>query len=133
LKSQASRDLSVVIDTMVTGGRPCSAPKDVIHTKEPQVIEVRPKTYHCRGLIPWGVKPIWAVVPSVFSPSKWCRQKLTAKEILLSQDISHQVLSSCTDKMLVTLLGTPILIPGKCCTVCLEALDTEASTKYGHS
>jgi len=125
VRTQAPRDLSAIIDTMVSGGCPCTTPKEVIHSKEPQIIEVRPKTYHCKGLVPWGVEPIWAVVPSVFSPSKWCRRKLTAKEILLSRDISHQVLCSCDDKTLLLMVATPIPLPGKCCTVCLEALDDE--------
>jgi hypothetical protein len=97
---QAQRDLSCIVDSMVTRGTPCAPPKSLQENKEPCVVELRPGTYHGRGLIPWKLKDVRAVVPSVFSPTKWIRRALTDKEKLLAWDVSHEILNYLPDRSL---------------------------------
>jgi hypothetical protein len=71
---QAQRDLSTIVDSMVSRGTPCAPPYILNRDKEPAVIELCPGTFHGRGLIPWNTIDIRAVVPSIFSPTKWIRR-----------------------------------------------------------
>jgi hypothetical protein len=69
---QAPRYMGTIIDPMNSLGHPCPAPKLVkASTGQPQVIEIWPGSYHCKGLLPWATHLVWIIAPSVFSPTSW--------------------------------------------------------------
>jgi len=121
---QAQRDLSTVVDSMISKGTPCAPPRKLNQEKELSAVELRPGTFHGRGLIPWNAAAIRVVVPGVFSPTKWIRRTLTDKERLLSWDISHEVLSVLPEKELRKLLSSGVALPAKCCTTVLDGIIT---------
>jgi len=110
---QAQRDLSTIVDSMISKGTPCAPPRILNQEKKLSSVELRPGTFHGRGLIPWNSAEIRIVVPGVFSPTKWIRRTLTDKERLLSWDISHKVLSFLPEKELRKMLAGGIAIPAK--------------------
>jgi hypothetical protein len=134
VKEQDKRDLSTVLDSMVSSGRPCAAPKSVIITNPPKVIEVRPGTFHSCGLIPWNARKLWVIAPSVFSPTKWCCRGLTLTEKLLSRDVSQEQMALLS-KPLTTELGQDnTYVPAKCCLALLDAmLEIDTHRRYDSS
>jgi hypothetical protein len=68
---QAQRDLSTIVDSMISKGTPCALPRILNQERELSAVELRPGTFHGRGLIPWNSAEIRIVVPGVFSPTKW--------------------------------------------------------------
>lgn len=66
----SGRDLSSVLNSMLSG-LPCSAPS-VVYLDKPRVLQLRPRMYHGGGLLPWGERKGYVLVPSTFSPTGWC-------------------------------------------------------------
>jgi len=79
------RDIYSIVDSTVHGYA-CPAPQKVI-TTEIGVAQLQPSTYHAAGLYPLKKPAVRFVVPSVFSPTGWVRQKLTGPEMCQVWDI----------------------------------------------
>lgn len=122
IKEQAKRDLSSILDSMVSSGRPCAAPRSIDTPNLPKVTEIRPGTYHGCGLLPWNSQKLWVIAPSVFSPTKWCCRGLTITEKLLSRDISQDQMASLSRSLLLKLGQDSTYVPGKCCLAFLDAI-----------
>lgn len=88
---QAQRDLSSIIDSMCSSGIPCSAPRSIDMVKVPTVHELRPGTFHYQGLLPWAIYQPIVIAPNVYSATKFCRRKLTGKEMMHVLDIPDWV------------------------------------------
>ncbi len=105
------------------GGRPVGIPIPLNTTTAPSLVELHPKTFHGRGLIPWGANNFWVITPNVFSPTKWCLRKLTQTETLYARDVSHELVTSHLNfKDLTALTADCTYIPGKVCLVFLDSL-----------
>lgn len=83
---------------------------------------MRPGTFHFQGLLPWGARRAWVVAPNVFSPTKWCRRKLTDGEVLRSLDIPGSVLSLLDGRRMKSLLQATSVVPSKCLLTLLNTL-----------
>jgi hypothetical protein len=72
---------SVVSDT--AGGKPW--PKPVMaRLKDPKVVELTPGVYHGGGLLPVDHLNGSFILRSVFTPTKWCRRRLTRSEVAMA-------------------------------------------------
>jgi hypothetical protein len=122
-RKQAHRVISTIMDSMVSLGAPCTAPQPLVQEKEPSIVEIHTGTFHGYGLIPWENLSLCAIVPSMFSPTKWCYHKLTTRELLLSWDLSQVLLAHWKEKELNTVLAGGITLLAKCCKTIIEALE----------
>jgi hypothetical protein len=94
--SAAFRDLSSVLDPKVNG-IPCSAPGENLDTsRRPEVIQLRPNVYHGGGLIPWVARSSFIVSPSIYSPTRWVRRRLTNQEMISVLDYSSEMFKGLT-------------------------------------
>jgi hypothetical protein len=82
------RDVHSVISDVVCG-QPWPRP-NAVRLDNPRVLEVAPGLYHGGGLLPVDHPGGSFVVRSVFSKSKWCRRRLTKKEVATAFDVPHQ-------------------------------------------
>jgi hypothetical protein len=73
----AQRDLSSIINSTTGHGYPCQPPPLLPHLHD---FEIRPRTYHGHGLFPFYIRDAYYIVPSVYTPSKWCRRHLSGEE-----------------------------------------------------
>jgi len=85
LASVGSHDLSTVFDTKLQG-IPCPPPSE-IKSSFPQVVQVRPNTFHGGGLLPWGSRRDFVIAPCIFSPTNWVRRRVHGREMLKILDI----------------------------------------------
>lgn len=133
LATQAKRDMSTIIDTMQSGEYPCPPPPSAPRTATPQVIEMRPWTFHFQGLLPWGVHLAWVISPNVFSTTKWCQCKLTSTEILCSKDIPMDVISLLDARHSRILAQESDFVPTKCSLALLDVLLLDIADENGKS
>jgi hypothetical protein len=69
--SSSFRDLTSALNPK-SNGVPCPAPSVSLDSgSRPRVIQLRPNTYHGRGLIPWIARSSFIITPSIYSPTKW--------------------------------------------------------------
>jgi hypothetical protein len=116
----AGRDLSSIINTKVEG-MPCPAPIALPHLVR-EVIEVRPKTYHGGGLLPWGCFDGKIVAPCIFSRTGWVRRKLTGGEVLKALDIPDELEAMLTSLQVKSICSDTTLIPLKVATALIDAI-----------
>jgi hypothetical protein len=93
------------MDSMCSSGIPCSAPRSIDRVKVPAVYELRPGTFHYQGLLPWAIHQPIVIAPNVYSATKFCRRKLTGKEMMHVLDVPDwvgQLLQSNEIKELIT-------------------------------
>jgi len=116
-ESVAGRDLLCLVDPKVSGYA-CPAPRAAPEGK-PQVVRIRPNTFHVGGLYPSGEMAPRFVVPCVFSKTGWVRRQLTVRERCWVYDIGAEMIDSLSeDEMMKACKGN--LIPGR---VALKVLD----------
>jgi hypothetical protein len=100
-----ARDVhSVVSDTVA--GRACAALKPV-RLAVPSVHELRPGVYHGGGLLPVDQPNGQFIVRSVYTPTRWCRRRLTKPELATAFDIPHAVIQACRPAELCALITHP--------------------------
>ena len=106
----AGRDMYSIINSKAEG-LPCKPPVSC-SCDVPKVVKLRPGTYHVGGLYPTGVDKVHVIVPSVFSPTKWVRRRLTGLEMCKLWDIPEEVIvelgskdmaAICEERELLTL------------------------------
>jgi hypothetical protein len=127
---QGQRDVSTILDAMVNKGHPCTAPKSIPACPIPRVVEICPGTYHSSGLVPWKTRSLWVITPNGFSPTKWCRRKLTQTEILLSRDVPSMARSMLSEDQVMELLLDSSYIPNKCCLALLDAFPSTVQPSW---
>jgi hypothetical protein len=80
------RDLTAILDTRARHGVPCSAP-DEVRFEVPKIVKFGGRsTYHSGGWLPGGVRDLLVIAANSFSPTNWCRRKLSPEEGLMVQD-----------------------------------------------
>jgi hypothetical protein len=121
----AGRDLSTILNTKLEG-MPCPQPSPVNDT-ERRVVEVRPKTYHGGGLLPWGSFDAKVIAPSIFSPTGWVRRQLSGSEVLKALDIPDEVETILTSKQVKTICQDASLVPLKVIIWLVDALPGAAA------
>jgi hypothetical protein len=104
------RYLSSIVHSTVSHGLPCPPPPPLTHLHD---FLIRPNTYHGHGLFPFWIRDAYFVVPSVYTPSKWCRRHLTGEETVLALDISDQHIQSLTSDERKAICNDTSFIPGK--------------------
>ena len=80
------------------------------------IVKVGKSLYHGGGLCPSGLEicPVF-LLPSVFSPTDWCRRRLTAEESWGIFEVPHRALESPRALPPVTVWGAcKMLLPGRC-------------------
>jgi len=102
IAQRAGRDLCVIVDSKL-GGVPCPPPVKLKTAVRPDVISLRPGTYHAGGLYPISKGPCRLIVPSVFSPTGWVRRKLSGKELCAAQDIAEEQFDKLSSKEIAEL------------------------------
>jgi len=117
----SGRNLHSLLDAMASG-RPCVAPPKVTPGSTPVVIKQRQSTYHCDGLLPWSNRQAFITAPSVFSPTKWVRRKLTTQEMLNVLDVPDSLGSSLTPRQQTSLIHDDNLLPLKVALQLLNGL-----------
>jgi hypothetical protein len=95
---------SVISDTV--GGTACAKPV-ASRLPSPQVMELKPGLYHAGGLLPLDHLRGRFAVRSVYTASKWCVRRLTARELATAFDVPHQVASQCSAAELTALTQHP--------------------------
>ena len=108
----AYRDLSGIINSTAGHGLSCPAPLKIA-SKQPRMVELRPKVYHGAGLFPFKERSAHYIVPSVFTNTRWCRRRLTAEETLLSLDIGESIIAGLKSHQKATLCNDTWFIPSK--------------------
>jgi hypothetical protein len=127
--SAAFRDLSSVLDPKVNG-IPCSAPGENLDaSRRPEVIQLRPNVYHGGGLIPWVARSSFIVSPSIYSPTRWVRRRLTNQEMSSVLDYSSEMFKGLTQNQWSSIVKDTGTIPQK---VLLKALDILDFGIWGH-
>ncbi len=116
----SSQDLSSVLDTLQEG-RPCPPPK-TLTSQTPAVCQLRPKTFHSSGLIPWSIQNLFVIVPCIFSPTGWVRRRLSHNEWLAIMDIPRDKVASLNGKEINSLLNSNSFFPLKVSTAILDSL-----------
>jgi hypothetical protein len=109
----AQRDMSSVIDTMVSTGHPCPIPQCMKPSETPKVLEVRPGTYHFQGLLPWDGRQSTIIAPNIFSTTKWCKRRLTGSELLKILDVPDDIANKLKGASIKDLIGDLSFIPMK--------------------
>jgi hypothetical protein len=94
----------------------------ILHTPEPTVIELRPGVYHYEGLLPWCEQQCFVIVPSVYSPTKFCCRKLTGVELMNVLDVPMNVQGQLNGSDVKTIIDDTASIPLKCASIVLEGL-----------
>ncbi len=62
------------------------------------------------------------VAPSEFSPTKWCKRRLTGTEILKGLDFPVSVIQQLSGNQIKILIHDQKMVPLKCCIVLLDAI-----------
>jgi hypothetical protein len=89
-----SRDVhSVVSDTV--SGKPWPKPATP-RLATPKVWELSPGVYHGGGLLPLDHPGGAFILRSVFTPTKWCRRRLTKPEVAMAYDIPTPIIQACS-------------------------------------
>jgi hypothetical protein len=117
----AKHDLSCIINTMVGHGLECAAPHSVV-SRNPQVVHVRPRTFHGAGLFPFLDRTAYFIVPSNFSRTRWCRRHLTAEETLGSLDVGEECVHRLTSSERAVICNDTVFIPAKTVVQILRSL-----------
>jgi len=113
LKNEVSgRNLHSLLDSAAKG-RPCPAPPAVLLMSRPVVVRQRCNTYHCEGLLPWGGRKASVTCPSMLSPTKWVRRRLTNRELLQVLDIPESISSILPASALTLLISDTSHLPMK--------------------
>jgi hypothetical protein len=100
-----SRDVhSVVSDTV--SGQPWAKP-EASRLSHPKVLELTPGVYHGGGLLDVDHPNGSFLLRSVFTPTKWCRRRLTKTEIAMAFDIPSPIIQACTNVELELLIRHP--------------------------
>jgi len=107
----AGRDMLSIVNSRKEG-TPCPPPRDV-KAKHPEVIRLRPNTYHSEGLYPVSAGNVQVVAPCVFSPTKWVRRKLSGLEMCRVKDIPDEVTNSLTSKEISVIVKDVAVVPLK--------------------
>jgi hypothetical protein len=121
---ELQRDLSSVINSAVGIGLECSAPK-VKTYQNPQVLELKPGTFHGGGLYPFQLRTARFIVPSIFTKIRWCRRCLTPEEVLHVCNVGDTLQETFTPTQKVKFcLDTFFLL----CKVVLKVLEVVTSS-----
>lgn len=75
-----SRYLEDVLDS-ATRGYQIPVTVDTVVSRDNSPIEIPSIGYHSKGLYPIHEKQAFVCVPSVFTPSKWCKRRISHKEL----------------------------------------------------
>ena len=113
VKAVASRDLNSVVDPKVSG-YPCPAPRTA-PLGNPQVVQIRPNTYHVGGLYPSSALTPRFVAPCVFSQTGWVRRYLSGREMCEVLDVPPDVRDSLSSGEISTICKESV-VPGKVAT-----------------
>jgi hypothetical protein len=121
--STALRDLTSVLDPKVNG-IPCPAPgANLDAARHPQVIQLRPNVYHGGGLIPWSARSSYIVAPSIYSPTRWVRRRLTNLEMGSLLDYSAETIKGLSQNQLSSVVKDTGTIPQKVLVKALDIVD----------
>ena len=111
--SVAPRDLTGILDTRARQGIPCKAP-EAVRFEVPDVVKLSGRnTYHAGGWLPGGTRELHVVVANSFSPTNWCRRKLSAEEWLHVLDLPSGIIKSLQIKEKEDIVGDLSVIPVK--------------------
>lgn len=99
------RDVHSVISDTIAG--PGHAPLEPSRLVRPEVFEILPGLYHGGGLLPVDHPRGQFVVRSVFTPTKWCRRRLTPSELATAFDVPHEIIQQCSHQELLSLTVHP--------------------------
>jgi len=108
----SGRNLHSLLDSM-SSGCPCTSPPKIDLTATPIVVRQRCSTYHCDGLLPWTDRDAFVTSPSVFSPTRWVRRRLTTRELLHVLDVPDSVIPALSDRSQRTLSRDTASLPLK--------------------
>lgn len=107
------RDLSSVLDSQAYGTPVPPPATALLHSSRPQVLQLRPNTFHGRGLIPWVSRSFFVIAPSIYSPTKWVRRRCSNLEMSRIFDIPEFVLQSLSKSQTQGLLTDVSVLPQK--------------------
>lgn len=99
------RDVHSIVSDVVCG-QPWPKP-GAVRLQTPKVLELAPGLYHGGGLLPVDHPHGSFVVRSVYTKSKWCRRRLTKKEVATAFDVPHEVIEACSTVELAALPQLP--------------------------
>jgi hypothetical protein len=119
----AGRDLSTILNTKLEG-MPCPKPP-AFKGNDCGVHEVRPKTYHGGGLLPWGATNAKVVAPCIFSSTGWVRRQLAGSEVLKALDIPDELEGILASKQIKAICHDTTLLPLKVAIRIIDALPNQ--------
>jgi hypothetical protein len=117
IPQQGGRDLSSCSNALVRSGVPCLAPPPVqtnSPSDQPTVIEIHPSVLDCQGLLPRQSWNSLFVTRCTFSPTKWCKQKVTLSKLSKALDIPEKLWEAIPSTLQSNILSDVNLFPSIC-------------------
>ncbi len=122
IQPEASRTLICMLDSKGSpGGVPCSPPFKV-RLRVPQLLPLRPFTYHCEGLFPWNQRRCLIVAPSCHSKTGWSRRRLSGSEMLRVLDVPLSVEPLLCSAQIKSICNDVSFTPIKCILAFMDSL-----------
>lgn len=102
LPPQGGRDLRSCADPLIQVGIPCAPSSVTIGSpcKVPLVKRLHSSLLDSVGLLPWSSRSAFVLCCCMFSLTKWCKCKLTAKELAKTLDIPKAVWQTMAHSLL---------------------------------
>ncbi len=113
LPAAGKRDLSSILDPRARHGVPCNPPS-VVQLRFPAIVRLAGRsTYHGGGWLPGSKRDLNVITSNGFSPTNWCKRKLSNDEWLQVMDFPLALAKTFTDKEKADLAKDTAILPLK--------------------